>query len=52
MNFNLKIDEKLWFVSVVISVTVHLLFDFSIGSCLSLLTSEQIENSISNVKSL
>lgn len=49
MNFNLKIDEK--FVCS-ISITIHLVFDFSIGSCLSLLSSEQTVNSISNGESL
>lgn len=48
MYFNLKTDEKLPFMFVGVFVTVHLVFDFSIGSCLSLLTSEQTENLISN----
>lgn len=52
MNFNFKIDEELLFMFWGISVTVHLAFDFSKGSSLSLLTSEQPENSISNSESL
>lgn len=52
MNFNLKMGEKLSFMFLGISVTVHWVFDFSIGSCLSLLTSDQAENSISNSVSL
>lgn len=39
MSFSLKIDENLSFVGM--SAKVHLVFDFSIGNCLSMLTSEQ-----------
>lgn len=51
MNFNFKIEEFL-FMFLGISIIVYLAFDFSKGSSLSLLTSEQTENSISNCESL